>query len=160
MTFWLERQGYFQNLIRHNLVNKQLQYTNHPISHEVKSQTMKLKKYFCAKNYAENEAGRLLPDPFLLFQKRFIWPKNKCSWFQFFLTALNLAYINNKLHKTVDYSSWDKLFLFFWKTSGNSFSIKFCVWFLKKNVSNVILSDHISLSDYLYFLRYWAICVL
>ena len=53
-------------------VNKQLQYTNHPISHEVKSQTMKLKKYFCAKNYAENEAGRLLPDPFLLIQKRFI----------------------------------------------------------------------------------------
>ena len=36
-TAWLERSGYFQNLWRHNLVNKQLQYTYLPISQEVKT---------------------------------------------------------------------------------------------------------------------------
>ena len=33
---WLEGQGWFLNLWRHNLVNKQSQYTYCPISHEVK----------------------------------------------------------------------------------------------------------------------------
>ena len=36
-TDWLEREGQFQNLWRHNLVKKQLQYTYCPISHEVKA---------------------------------------------------------------------------------------------------------------------------
>ena len=36
-TTWLERQGSFQNVWRHNLVNKQWQYTYCPISHEVKA---------------------------------------------------------------------------------------------------------------------------
>ena len=36
-TVWLEREGWFQNSWRHNLVNKQLQYTYCPISHEVKA---------------------------------------------------------------------------------------------------------------------------
>ena len=34
---WLERKCQLQNLWRHNLVNKQLQYTNCPISHDVKT---------------------------------------------------------------------------------------------------------------------------
>ena len=39
---WLERLDSFQNLWRHNLVNKQLQYQNRSISHEVKvSQAIK-----------------------------------------------------------------------------------------------------------------------
>ena len=36
-TAWLEREGEFQNPWRHNLVNKQLQYTYCPISQEVKA---------------------------------------------------------------------------------------------------------------------------
>ena len=36
-TAWLERYDWFQNLWRHSLVNKQLQYTYYPISHEVKA---------------------------------------------------------------------------------------------------------------------------
>ena len=36
-TAWLERKGYLRNSWHHNLVNKQLQYTCCPISHEVKT---------------------------------------------------------------------------------------------------------------------------
>ena len=36
-TAWLERYDWFQNLWRHSLVNKQLQYTYYPISHVVKT---------------------------------------------------------------------------------------------------------------------------
>ena len=36
-TAWLERRVYFQNLWRHNLVKKELQYTYCPISHEVET---------------------------------------------------------------------------------------------------------------------------
>ena len=36
-TTWLEIYGWFQNLERRNLVNKQLQYTYCPISQEVKA---------------------------------------------------------------------------------------------------------------------------
>ena len=42
-------------------------------------------------------------------------------------------------------------FGFFGKGSGTSFSTTFCVWyFVKKNISHVILTDQISLSDCLY----------
>ena len=46
------------------------------------------------------------------------------------------------------------------KGSGNSFSNTFCEWIFKKNVSQVILTDQISLPDCLYFSRYWSLCVL
>ena len=37
----------------------------------------------------------------------------------------------------------------------------FCVWFFKKNIFHVILlTDQISLSGSLYFLIYWAMCIL
>ena len=57
----------------HNLVNRQIQYTNCPISHLVKtnrqwnlvsSQDITTELFFC-KNYAENEAQRLVPDYFV-----------------------------------------------------------------------------------------------
>ena len=53
-------------------------------------------------------------------------------------------------------------FNFFKKGSENSFSNWFCVWCFKKNVSHVVLYQliEISLSDCVYFLRYWAMCVL
>ena len=58
-----------QNSWRHNLVNKQLQYTLPNISGSKINQAMK----FCQlidynKRNAENEAGRLVRDLFLLFK--------------------------------------------------------------------------------------------
>ena len=45
-TAWLERYNWFQNLWRHSVVNKQLQYTHYPISYEVKgNQTMKFGQF-------------------------------------------------------------------------------------------------------------------
>ena len=40
-TGWLERQGYFQDLWRHNLVNQQLQYIYCSISHDLKATRLK-----------------------------------------------------------------------------------------------------------------------
>ena len=52
-------------------------------------------------------------------------------------------------------------FWLFRKGSGTSFSSAFCIWFFKKkNVSHVMLTNQIFLSNSLYFLRSWAICIL
>ena len=40
---------------------------------------------------------------------------------------------------------------------GTSLPATFSTWFLKQNISLAILPDQISLSGYLYLLRYWAI---
>ena len=57
------------------LVNKQLQYTYCPISQEVKAikavfgQLIEYnKRKFFFKNHAQNEAGKLVPDLFMLFK--------------------------------------------------------------------------------------------
>ena len=46
--------------------------------------------------------------------------------------------------------------------SGCSISTTFCAWFFKKNISPCydLLTEQISLSGCLYFLRYWSVCVL
>ena len=68
---WLEGSCLFWNLWRHNLVNKQLQYTYCPISQDVKSnQTLKfdqsieynMRNIFVEKSYA-NCAGEIIPRP-------------------------------------------------------------------------------------------------
>ena len=59
------------------MVNKQLQYKYCPISHKVKvirqsnlvSSWNITREIFFVKNHAENEAGRLVPDLFLFFEK-------------------------------------------------------------------------------------------
>ena len=84
ITVKLSRRIY---LWRHNLVNKQLQYTYCPISHEVKttsqwnlfSKRNIIWEIFFFKNHAGNEAGRLVPDFFFVFLKSFIWGKGKWS---------------------------------------------------------------------------------
>ena len=62
------------------------------------------------KNYAENKAGKLVPDLFA-FKKSFILGKTKWSaaWFHYISIALNLAYNRNKLFKTLYYWSRDML---------------------------------------------------
>ena len=65
------------NLLRHNLVKKELQYTYYRTSHEVKTaRHLNLVRWknvtrqiFFFKNHAENEAGRLVPGLFLFFKK-------------------------------------------------------------------------------------------
>ena len=57
---------------------------------------------FFFKNYAENVAGKLVPDHFLVFLKNFTLGKSKWStaWFHSISIALKLAQNRNKLFKT------------------------------------------------------------
>ena len=58
-------------------------------------------------------------------------------------------------------STKNKAFLKKKKKSGTSLSVSFLAWFLKKYLSRYIsLTDQISLSGCLYFVRYCVICVL
>ena len=67
---------------------------------------------FFFKNHAKNEAGRLVTDLFLSFQKTTVRQKQLVSSFVLtYLVAPNLAYNRNKLYKTLDYWSRD-VFIF------------------------------------------------
>ena len=59
---------------------------------------------FFFKNYAENEAGKLVPDHFF-FKKSFILGKSK--WSAAISITLKLAYSRNKLFKNLHYWSRD-----------------------------------------------------
>ena len=66
-----------------------------------------------------------------------------------------MTFNKNKLCKTLGYWSRDMLrFVFFRKESGNTFSIKFCVWFFKENVSHAIFCQP-SKSHYLITFTSW-----
>ena len=66
---------------------------------------------FFLNNYAENEAGGLVPDLFLLFEKALYAIKAEglqfsCNIFEYisiYMTVLNLAYNESKLYKALDY---------------------------------------------------------
>ena len=111
---------------------------------------------FFFKNYAENDAGRLVSDLFLFFKLNMSWKQVFCSLVSIYFNSPQLAYNKNKLYKNLDYWSRDNG----WKGSGTSFSTIIYVWFFRKNVSCYILSTgQISLFDCLYFWKYWATCV-
>ena len=59
------------------------------------------KKKFFSENYAENEAGRLVPGLFLFL--KVLYEARCLHEFQYFSIVLNLAYNKNKLYKTLDY---------------------------------------------------------
>ena len=68
----------------------------------------------------------------------------------------------NKLYKPTDYLSRDMLnFYLSQKGLGIAFPSYFVYGFLR-NISScyILLIDKISLPGYLYFLRYWTMCVL
>ena len=141
------------------------------ISESKDSQTMKLgqlieynKRGTFFKNYAENEAGRLVWDLFLFFWKSLIWGESKWSAakFRYISIALNLQYNESKLYKTLDYWSRDMLnFNFSEKGLGLVSPPHFVNDFWKKCFScYLLLIYQISLSDCLYFWRYWTICAL
>ena len=102
------------------LVNKQLQNTYCPISHEVKGARQwnlvrwknRTGEFFFFKNHAEDETGRLVPDLFLFFRKvLYIWAKSKYSaaYFLYISIALNVVYNKNKQCKILDHWSRDML---------------------------------------------------
>ena len=57
------------------------------------------------KNYADNEAGKLVPDRFLFFKKALYQVKTSDLQLDFTIIsiALKLAYNRNKLFKTLHY---------------------------------------------------------
>ena len=101
--------------------------------------------------------------PLFIFQESLIWGKIMWSaaYFQYILIALNLAYNKNKLYNTLDYWSRDMLNFDFSEKCLALLSPKHFVNFQEKCfLCYFLLTDQISLSNYLYFSRYWAICVL
>ena len=107
------------------------------------------------------------------FYKSLMWGESKLSaaYFQFILIALNLPYNTNKLYKILDYRSGDMLnfnfgdmlnFNFSEKGLGQVSSPDFELDFSKKKCFScyILLTEQISLSDCLYFSRYWTLCVL
>ena len=61
--------------------------------------------------HAENKAETSSTPPFAFFFKKAFYKVKMWSagWFQYILIALNLEYNKNKLYKTLDYLSSDKL---------------------------------------------------
>ena len=62
---------------------------------------------FFFKNYAEDEAGRLVQDLFLFLKKCLneVKASGSAALFQYISIVLNLGYSENKLYKTFDYCS-------------------------------------------------------
>ena len=141
---------------RHNLVNKQLHYTNCVIFHEVKTnrhwnlvnQQNITREKISFKNYAKSEARRL--ELFLIFKtalckvkvRKFRTSLVKAIALQLISIYFDSPQLGIQLKQTVwNYSLCIQRyvqFCFFRKESGNSFLTIFCVRFFKKNVSHVI----------------------
>ena len=118
-------------------------------------------KTLCTK-WARETSSR----PLFVFLKSFILGKSKWSaaWFHYILIALKLAYNRNKLFKTLHYWSRDMLnFDFLDKGLGIVSPAHFVYDFWTKMflmLYYILLTTQISLPGFLYFLGYWAICVL
>ena len=94
----------------------------------------------------------------LFFEKRYTRSKQvvKTLVLIYFGRPL-LGHAIEKLYNVSD--CWYSDFL--WKSLGLAFLPHFCIIFQEKYFSCcILLTDQISLSGCLYFLRYWAICVL
>ena len=108
MIFWsckktacLEKCDSCQNLWRHSLVNKQLQYIYWPIFQEVKTTRQwkyNLRNIFFLENHAQNVVEKLFPDSVL---------KN-WNWAYLWINILKVLYIFI-VCKVEDYWKWLKL---------------------------------------------------
>ena len=106
--------------------------------------------------------GKLVPDQFFFFKKSFILDKSKSSatWFHYILIALKLAYNRNKLFKTFQYCTRDMFNFDILDKGLSEFFLQhiFCIVFQQKcSSSHILLTDQMSLPDYVYFLRYLLI---
>ena len=95
----------------------------------------------CKKNHAENEIGRLVLDLFQFFKKALYEVKANGLELSFnhFRQSSTWQTIKTKYVKLQNIDQEICSTLIFIKGFGNSFSITFCVWFSKKNVSHVKL---------------------
>ena len=84
------------------------------------------------------------------------------AYFQYISIVLNLEYNKNKMQKTLDFSCRDMLNFNFSENGPGLVSPPHSVYdFSRKCFScYILLTDLISLNDCLYYLRFWAICVL
>ena len=76
--------------------------------------------------------------------------------------VLNLGYDKNKLYKTLEYLCRDmSIFDFLEKGLEIASHQILCMIFQEKYFScYILLTDKISLSDCLYFLTHWSVCVM
>ena len=118
---------------------------------------------FFFKNYAENEAGRLVPDLFLFFKKSFYEVKANGLQLSFNIVRqpLTCHIIKTNCIKlqtidpAIEISSILILQERFWEQFLNHI---LCIIFQEKFLScYILLTDQISQCDCLYFLRYWAV---
>ena len=102
--------------------------------------------------------------PLFVFLKSFTWGKSKlpATCFHYISIVHKLAYNINKLCKTLSYWSGDIFhFDFLEKCLGIVSPPHLVCYFWTKSFSCcILLTDQVSLPDCLYFLKYWAICVL
>ena len=104
---------------------------------------------------------------FILLKKlNMRWKQVVCSLVSTYFDSLNLSYNRNKLYKLLETKLWTIYpeicsILIFQKRVWDLFLyFILCMIFQEKCFScYILLNDQISMSDSLYFSRYWTICV-
>ena len=148
-----------QTIAMHKFIN---------ISRSKENQTMKhgqLIEYNKRNTFLEKLCGKwgreTSPRSFFNLKKCLMWGKRKwfAAQFQYVSIALNMAYNKNKLYKTLDYGFRDML-NFIFSEKGLVLISASHDFFKKLFLMLHSITDQISLSDCLYFSKYWAICVL
>ena len=137
-------------------------HTQPNISRSIDHRTMKFgqliennMKNIFMKNNAQNLVEKLIPGPFLKNQNSaYLWINNLKFYRVCFYWGLP-AYIKSKM-LTLVFTSYEA-FSTIKKRSETSLSGSFSAWFLKKNIHYILLTNQISLSDCLIFLKYLAI---
>ena len=121
---------------------------------------------FFFKNYAENEAGRQVPDLSLFYKNAQYEVKESRLQLSFNMFQQPATWHKMKTNsvkpQTIDPEIEICSILIFQKMVWDQFLHQIlCMTFQEKCFSCYnLLTDQISLSDCLYFLKYWAICVL
>ena len=98
-----------------------------------------------------------------VFKKALYKVKASCCHLSFHIFWQISTWVYTKVNfitlQTVDPEIyWISLLVSLQRYTETSFPATFCVWFLKKNVSHVLLNDQISLPDCLYFLIALTCC--
>ena len=120
------------------------------------------KRNIFIENYAENEAGKLVPDPFLFFKKAVYQVKARCLQLDFtiFRQPSTQNTIETNCLKIYAIDPEICSILIFQIRVWEQFLQRILYMIFQQNCSScyILLIDQISLHGCLYFLRYWAIC--